>query len=229
MRLRAVGFDQPARHLVAQRRRGDRVALHRLETHALAQPRERMAAAAQEGATQLVHVGQHQVGRGLERARIDHQRIEAALAQRLRQQVGAAACDHGAHGRMVRRHVQQKGRHQQRARPRAQPDAHRAALAFAHLPAAVAQRLGLRHQKPRALQHLAPEDRELVAPTDAVEQRHAQLVLERAHAAAERGLRQVQRLRRLAERARVGQRNQVPQLNQRHGESLVFMNALDSC
>jgi hypothetical protein len=73
------------------------------------------------------------------------------------------------------------------------------------------------HQILGAGQGLKAEGRELGAPTDAIEQRLAKFGLERPDAAAEGRLGQEQRRGRAAERAGLGERDQVPQLNQGHG------------
>ena len=86
--------------------------------------------------------------------------------------------------------------------------------------ATVAQIIGPQHQFLRPIDGVATERCELAVAADAVEQRLAEVGFESADAAAQRGLCQEQGGCRLAERARLRQRNQVSQLDEGHGSEL---------
>jgi hypothetical protein len=83
----------------------------------------------------------------------------------------------------------------------------------------LSQFLGLVYQHAGTLHDVGAKSGQLVFVANPVEQALAQFVLQRFDAAAQRGLRQVQFDSRLAERSCGGQFNQMPKLNQSHGES----------
>ena len=76
----AIGLHQQPGHLVAQRGGGDGVALHILEAQIPLQAGEWMVGAAHEGGAHFVHDVQRKVGCGPQRAQVDDQGIEQALA-----------------------------------------------------------------------------------------------------------------------------------------------------
>ena len=163
-----------------------------------------MAAPHEEGAPHLVQLLRLQVGGRAQRAHVYHQRIELALAQGLHQQLGAGARHLHVHAWPLQRALQQQRRHQHRPRARAQADAQLAFGAIGRPLAALAQLVCGPRELARPLQCLAAEGGELGVAADAVEQRLAELGLERADAAAERRLGDEQRRRRAAERAGLG-------------------------
>src|SRR5256885_1207372 len=117
---------------------------------------------------------------------------------------------------MVHGHVLQERRHQYCAGARSQAHTHGAGRTLAQLAPPVTQLVGFSHQGARPSQHLAAEGCEFAVAADAVEQGYAQLLLQRAHAAAEGGLCQMHGLGRAAERAGLRHRYEMPELHQRH-------------
>ena len=122
---------------------------------------------------------------------------------------------------MVPRHVDQKRGHQHRARPGTQADADGAQVALLEQFGTAAQLGRLEHHAPGAHRHGLAQRRELAALADAVDQARAQVVLQGLDAAAQGRLREVLLLGGAAERAGVGQGQQVFQLSEVHGFSVL--------
>ena len=181
-----------------------------------------MPGAADEAAAQLGQRLDHQVGRGRDAARVDHQRIQLALSQLVHLQLGRTAGDGHPHLGVARRHVAEQRRHQQRAGAGAQADADGARLALAQQLGAAFDLGRLEHDALRARQHRLAQRGERAAPAAAVDQARAQFVLQPLQAAAEGRLRQVHALGRARERAFLGQRHQVFQLPQVHRAMTLF-------
>ncbi|MCY1214038.1 hypothetical protein D9M72_258420 [compost metagenome] len=81
-------------------------------------------------------------------------------------------------------HMDQEGRHQQRARPRAEPNAQHARLPGLQVARTLFQLAGLESDAPRSFQSQLPKRRQFVALADAVHQGHAKLRFQRLDAAA---------------------------------------------
>ncbi|MNQ87628.1 hypothetical protein D3C85_1028590 [compost metagenome] len=138
-------------------------------------------------------------------------------------QVGPAAVQLQAHTWVVAQHVDQQRRREQGARCGTEPQPHRAGLPVGQQRGGALELMRLHRDALGARQHHGAERRELVALADAVDELHAELLLEHLDAAAERRLRQVHLLGRAAEGAGFGEREQVVELLEVHGGPLFVI------
>ncbi|CAN0621178.1 protein of unknown function [Burkholderia multivorans] len=217
-RLRERALDELA-HAGAFLAQHQRIPGERIERHAAVAGGERMAGGHDRDDLVLVPRMDRGAGRQrLARRAFDHRDVE-------RRQRGHHLGRVAAHGldRHARRERLERGDQvwqQVARRRRARPHAQRAGLEAAHR---VAERARLREglaQRPRVLRELFAGRRQADAATVALVQRLAEFVLELAKLPGHGRLRQMQRQRRMADVAVLGDRRESYQLVRGHGAEL---------